>query len=261
MLEIYVARLEKARPPPSGAALWQRPRAQQKVPHGLLCAETKGVIFWQENKPLENTTRGVFSCSFLGLFPRPLRPRQGRCMSERARARPAGSPGPGPLEACGPRSPRSRRAAARERRRRGPGPSSVRSNDQGRGSDHGRQAARPPGPGASGGPVAVVGTGARRLRSFVGGAPGVAAAAGRALPPPASRPGPPRGRTSPCGGEIMRSIRGAITAPRQLPAHSNQRGAGSGAPATCGSAAPGAHRCPGPGAPARRGLAPSVPPC
>lgn len=90
-----------------------------------------------------------------------------------------------------------------------------------------------PGPAAWDGQVAVWGTAAgrpaaRRLRSLAARPVWLRPLGRQALPPPASRPGPPRGRTSPCGGEIMRSIRGAVTARRQLPAHSNQRGAGAG---------------------------------
>lgn len=80
---------------------------------------------------------------------------------------------------------------------------------------------------ATGQPAARV----RWLRARWCGSPGPSAAP--AGPPPASRPGPAERRTSPYGGEIMRSIRGAVTAPRQLLAHSNHRRAGArGRPAT-----------------------------
>ena len=70
----------------------------------------------------------------------------------------------------------------------------------------------------------------RRARWCSGPGPSAAPAG----PPPASRPGPAERHTSPYGGEIMRSIRGAVTAPRQLLAHSNhRRGRCAGAPRYC----------------------------
>lgn len=187
MLKIYVARLGKEQPPPFGTAPWQRLRAQQKVPHGLFCAETKGVIFWQENKPEENTTNGVCAC-----FPRSpasagcFRARQGRCLSERApgparrEPKPRGPcrpAGPGPRGAGAPR-PRSGGGGDRARAASGAMTKGGGVTTAGRPLGRGRRVAQP----LSGGG----GTGARRLRSL--------AARPVWLRPPAERcPRPPAG--------------------------------------------------------------------
>lgn len=48
-----------------------------------------------------------------------------------------------------------------------------------------------------------------------------------------ARPRPPRGCTSPCGGEIMRSIRGTGPGPRQLPVACGSQAEGSGLHSLC----------------------------